>query len=61
MKVLSIKIQINEESDSLEEVKDLIFGVMEVCGDKFFSIDSVEIEDKEVFSIKNGFDKNFKI
>jgi hypothetical protein len=61
MKEMTVKIPLNDKFDNKEKIKDLIYVMLEVCGDRFFSIDTVEIDGNKVFGMKNpvGFDKNF--
>lgn len=61
MKEMVITIPLNDKYDNKEKIKDVIYAMLEVCGDRFFSIDSVEIDGDKVFGAINpiGFDKNF--
>lgn len=61
IRTLNLKIQSNKELDFVNKTRGLIFEVMKICTENSFSIESVELEDKEIFSAINGFDKEFKI
>lgn len=54
MKEFSIKVNLNDD-DTNEDVLNLFFDIMEVCGDNFYSIESATIDGKEMFSVKEGF------
>lgn len=52
---LQINIGINTEYDSPERIKSLILGLMGEAGDRFFAIESVTIDGKEIFKVGIGF------
>lgn len=54
-KHMQVNIGINTECDSPERIKSLILGLMEEAGDRFFAIESVIIDGKEIFKAGIGF------
>lgn len=61
MQEMVITIPLNDKFDNKAKVKDLVYAMLEVCGDRFFSIDAIEIDGEKIFGSINptGFDKNF--
>lgn len=49
MKNMQIGIKITPECDSTEDIRSLIFGIMNIANDKGFAIDCVHIDGIESF------------
>ena len=55
IKQLQINIGINTECDSPNDIKELIYALMQEAGDRTFAIESVTIDGVENFKIGSGF------
>lgn len=61
MKEITVKIPVNEECDTKTDIQDLIIALLEASGNRFFAIESIEIDGEKVFGLQNpnGFKKEF--
>ncbi len=55
MKNLQINIKINPKCDSDEDIRDLIFSLIEESNNSGFAIDSASIDGEQVFESLKGF------
>lgn len=58
MRILQIGIGINSECDSTEDVRNLIFGIINEANSNGFAVDSVHIDGIEIFRSDKGFIKD---
>ncbi|WP_304508937.1 hypothetical protein [Anaerotignum sp.] len=58
MKELTIKVNLTDD-DTSTDVTNLLLNVMEVCGDNFYSIESADVDGREIFSVGKGICRDF--
>ena len=54
-KVMQINIKIYQENENNENLRDFMNKIIKTTNDNMLAVESIFLEEKELFSLKNGF------